>query len=744
VTPALAQLEPATRRLASLVSVAARIDRTVLRRLRLELLDTDVTVESDLWFSNIVAMRSGDEISLGTEYLDELRELLVDSNELGAARTIVKDVHRLAPALVVLEETLIELGLTGASRATIQAKLGEALATIRDQSGRAKDISDWALSALPRLPPSVRGTAAAWSLAIAAEAHLGFAVDLGEQTATDEVVLDPNVATTSLSVHRTYDALVLGSPLGVPISVPATTPLVVTVQIGDERSTVSVHADEIKRIPVEADAAVVITSLKGARWRVRAEPAHGVSPMASVENGRWILVDGTAALQLSWEHYELAKALGRSLADNGYSLITLGRQGVSHVVARSFMDALAPRGFTSGIYPLLHVVETNTRPDFWERGRALFPPHGTTPADDALDHADAVFVIGEPVPELREGARTQELPYRELAAPAPVDNPTRVCERAIERLAVAPAAPVSRAAAEVVRVAAIALDQRDLAAYNRTLQQLERDAMGRGLDVGALLRDPRPSHRLVGYQVQTDLPAELALEALLRERDTVRRFWETRTLWFALEALRRYPRGSQVPLDRAIAAACASIECDLGVNAFIDPRREIRSLLSEVCGSMPAYERARGIAGAALRYEETRQSTPPSDARTQAMTAIVEEIRGRFGVADVREIDVWFTSGREGQRIAALALLLAPRAPAGLAHVHDAIASSRSAFEQYTALRVVQAMQSQLAPSDAEQFQLAIELQRAPGGVITPQDPTRWSLSAELVRALSRRVDLPS
>lgn len=741
MTPALDKLAPVTRQLASLASVAARVDRTILRRLRLELLDGDATVESDLWFSNIVAMRSRDEITLATEYLDELRELLVASHKLDAARRIVKAVHRSAAPLLALEEELIELGLTNAPRDAIQARLGAALATIREQTERAADVSDWALSALPRLPASVRSTAAAWSLAIAAETRLGFSVDLGEQTATDELVLDPNVAMTSLRVQRTREALVLGASLGADLPVPATTPRIVRVNLGSESMTVSVPAGEAKRIPLDGDRPIVITSLKGERWQVRTEAADGVAPLTSIENGRWILVDGTPALDLPPDEHQLALALGRALADHGFSLITLGRRGVSHVVARSFMAALAPRGFTSGIYPLLHIIEAGTHADFGECGRELFPPRGLSAVIDAVDHADAVIAIGDVISGLRDAtSRPQQLTYRELSAPAPVDNPTRIAERAVERLLeeLRPVAPTPPGAAAVVQLAAAALDQRDLAAFGRASQRVARDAIGLHLDSSTLLIDPRPSHRLVGYQLRQTLPLERALAALLLERTTVRAFWETRTLSFALQAVQSYSL-SQSDAS-AIAAACASIELELEEGEHIDPGAEIKSLLGGILGRMPASKRARGLAEAAVRYEELRDKLPGGDERTRSMTAIVEEVCARYRGATAREVDVWFSSGRAGQRIVALALLLASGDPAGCEQVEAAIVNSRSPFEQYTALRVVREMMSRLQPAQAVRLRLAIEQERQSGGSITQDDLSRWSLSASLMEALSRHT----
>ena len=62
---------PGAADLAVLASVAARVDRMVLRALRVELLEADATAEADLWFSDLVARRSANEIVLRTDLLPQ-------------------------------------------------------------------------------------------------------------------------------------------------------------------------------------------------------------------------------------------------------------------------------------------------------------------------------------------------------------------------------------------------------------------------------------------------------------------------------------------------------------------------------------------------------------------------------------------------------------------------------------------------------------------------------------------------
>jgi hypothetical protein len=734
-------------RLAILASVAARVDRSVLRRLRLRILeDADATAESDLWFSRAVAVRSSDGIMLATEVLETLRELLVCSGRLEAARGIVRDVHAGAAPLHQLEQDLIELALSDAPTIDIERRLSEALVSIRVHRERARDIADWALMTLPRLPARVRSTAAAWSLALAAEAELGYAVTLGADVPDGHIDIDPSTPMTTMGVARTAGEIVLGTSAGAELPVHATMPRIVRVEIDDEPVMASIVPGTVWKRPVTLLQRVVLSNLKGERWEAVSRPSQVVAELDASENGKWVLVDGTAEFRLPALERELAEALGIALARNGYSLITLGRQGISHVVARAFMTELGARGFTSGIYRLLHVVESGERPDYWEHGRALFAAAPNTIAGEAVERAHAIVTIGSsPALGELELLALGKLPLEKMALRFPF--PGRMVSDDIDdvmmrlRSSLALPRPARGYLAELVHRAAIALDQRDLEAYNNELHALSQAATSAELDVQALVRDDRASYRLVGYLTHARLPWPTMVDALKAERECVLAFWETRTLWHALESVSNLDLPTFSESEIAVSAACVSIKLELDGNELIDPGGEVKQRLEQVLEARSSGRRALELGTIAFTYEDLRSKLPAGDERTRQMENIVEDVRSRFASSSTAvEASVWFSSDRPGQRVVALALLLATRDPAGYTEVADSIAAMRTPFEQFTALRVADAMLELLPESAIAAIRDATELARRPGGEIDLSDTTRWNLSSRMLARIRRML----
>jgi hypothetical protein len=153
------------RRLATLVSIAARIEPELLRAARLRLLpDVDASAEADLWFSDLVAARSTRRIVLDAAAAAELRVLLcADGDRLHAARRVVAEMHAQAPPAVQLEEELTYLALCGGNVAeAIEVKLTAVLSAIAND-GRT-GLVDWAARAIPCMPAPVQATRAAAAL----------------------------------------------------------------------------------------------------------------------------------------------------------------------------------------------------------------------------------------------------------------------------------------------------------------------------------------------------------------------------------------------------------------------------------------------------------------------------------------------------------------------------------------------------------------------------------------------------
>jgi hypothetical protein len=171
---------PAEVDLARAVSLAARIEPALVRAMRLELAPaSDPALETDLWFSPLVQVRSRQAMVLLPAVVSALRrELASDTGRVVARRAwrVIARVHGIpdgpdgftraavSPALA-LEETLTYLATLGtpAALARIDHLLGRALASLRQNLDRS--IARWAVRTLPRLPENARHSGAALALA---------------------------------------------------------------------------------------------------------------------------------------------------------------------------------------------------------------------------------------------------------------------------------------------------------------------------------------------------------------------------------------------------------------------------------------------------------------------------------------------------------------------------------------------------------------------------------------------------
>ena len=129
------------------------------------------------------------------------------------------------------------------------------------------------------------------------------------------------------------------------------------------------------------------------------------------------------------------------------------------------------------------------------------------------------------------------------------------------------------------------------------------------------------------------------------------------------------------------------------VEATVD--RMASSVLSGV-----AAETSEALAACARRYESIRQTQPPSRGRTIAMNQLLNEARVRARAAPEQAVAIardFIGSKADGDRVVGLALLEQyPRAEA-LPDILRCIEGSRSAFEQYHAVRTLKAAAPLLA-----------------------------------------------
>ena len=168
---------PDALRLARLTSLAVRVERHLLRRLRLDLLPSaDVGTEADLWFSPLVHSRGSGSFVLDPDAALLLRnDLARDRQTFPRAVVIIEAEHRHAPAVIRLEERIHAIAATGGDDvvAQIDEALRPALRTLRQGGARGEDIARWAMRAAPLFDRVFLESANAQALLIGSSALLG-------------------------------------------------------------------------------------------------------------------------------------------------------------------------------------------------------------------------------------------------------------------------------------------------------------------------------------------------------------------------------------------------------------------------------------------------------------------------------------------------------------------------------------------------------------------------------------------
>ncbi|HYK05883.1 MAG TPA: TIR domain-containing protein [Thermoanaerobaculia bacterium] len=239
------------RKLATVVSLAARIEPELLRAARLRLLpEVDVSAEADLWFSALVAARSTRRVVLDAEIAASLRESLAsDPALLNAARAVVVELHRNAPPAIQLEEEILYLALTGADVAdAVNTKLTSVLNAIANEGRRG--LIDWAARALPSMPDVVQNTTAAAALRLVAGGERATAMHVRRAVIDDPAIaaliekalprtkvfarLVPREDTLCVEIGRTE------LPAAHEIELPKTEPLVLELTTANQSEIVDV------------------------------------------------------------------------------------------------------------------------------------------------------------------------------------------------------------------------------------------------------------------------------------------------------------------------------------------------------------------------------------------------------------------------------------------------------------------------------------------------------------------------
>jgi len=647
--------------LAVLASIAARVDRALLRALRLDLLnEADATAETDLWFSDIVARRTSNEIALRTELLDELRAQL--GTKLERARACVKRMHADTASLLELEERLIHAALSGESTGDLERMLGTVVETLRTQPSRARDVASWALSALPRLPKRVRDTGAALSLVIEAGRHARYTVSLQAVGPSTPLPIDASAPTVPLRVRRVGDQFVFGGDEGHEIQVIATEPRFVIVDHNGKREGVSVESGTERTVPI-GEEPVTLLNLRGDRWKVhtlRAEPSH--DPASGVENGLWVLLDGMGNDPVPERRVPI-ETIADELCDGGFSIITHDTGELAGSLARAFLERLRRRGHRDGVYRIAQIVLPGSYLDHPGLKLSL---DDERPEDAALARADGVVVLGTGTSGVEPRARELQLPVGRVRGGAtpkksPLQAPLAAMRGRFDGWV--PSADL----VPLLERAAICLDEKEVNLHRQLVRELERETARIAItseNLTQLLTDARrPSFRLFGAlhlgprEVESLRDFSLTLAAWLRaEQRTVRLFGSTRTLVFALKQIAAIAERQPQPGGAAIAASCASIERDL-MTRVDNESQEALHALREAGTRLQTFERATFMSNRARELESAVQGMSAAE-MARARMSLVERVHGQ---QITEEGFSWLAGASSGERLIALGLLgLAP------------------------------------------------------------------------------------
>lgn len=140
----------------------------------------------------------------------------------------------------------------------------------------------------------------------------------------------------------------------------------------------------------------------------------------------------------------------------------------------------------------------------------------------------------------------------------------------------------------------------------------------------------------------------------------------------------------------------------------------------------------------AADYRSVRGAMRPGTDRTRVMEEVVDRARRLAAEQPFEPAEVlrWLREGRDEERITALAMMQAKRELRNFDAVLAAIEHSRSAFEQYHAMRLIAEMIDELLPPQRRRLAEVITVQRS---LRFGSDTSRWQLSEGILRRLEQR-----
>ncbi|ONK10444.1 alpha-glucosidase C-terminal domain-containing protein [Streptomyces sp. MP131-18] len=393
----LARERPDLVTLAESLSLAATVDRPLLRRARLRFVPRSTAgLEAELWFSPLVEAVGDRALLFSPEAAAALRARLAErpaAHRL-AVRTLIDEAHARAPGIVRVCEDLLWADVAPAAVAEthLSRQVGRLLAAVADEGESGDDMGRWALYYLNRLPPGVRSRRDVWQVQVASAERLGTEPPEnphGHPPAVASAARALVHREVALGVRLLSDGLVLSRP-------PRPGDRVVRVTGGprtrlDVRHLLS-HVDEPRRIELrEGDTAhlpftvVQIFDREGNAVLHVAHPgATGEVAVAREPGGRArvavLLPDGAIALHddSGAETDRIPPGSGRrqpALSDEG-QILTWRENGRPVVWDLPTMRELGGRAMLSDAL-LLRPVSGAGDPELWR----LLPFHVTHHAD---------------------------------------------------------------------------------------------------------------------------------------------------------------------------------------------------------------------------------------------------------------------------------------------------------------------------------------------------------------------------
>lgn len=256
-------------RLAQLASPACRIEPQLLRQLRLECVpDADVSVEQELWHSELVNER-GKTITFREGVVRVLRERLQATRAanpavVDRARSLMTDLHRDLPPLLILEDELAWAEVFGDSQSIAsgaQTLLGSLLA-------RREGLDYWLGRAWNVLPADLKRCPEGQALSQVAAARGARVEEAAPWTAAQTVAHVLPLTSLPLKLHGLQLDINVKPPDAThAIEVPQMQRRVVSVLTGGTTIEVVVGPHETKSVQVHSGT-VVLRTLAGAEYEL--------------------------------------------------------------------------------------------------------------------------------------------------------------------------------------------------------------------------------------------------------------------------------------------------------------------------------------------------------------------------------------------------------------------------------------------------------------------------------------------